>query len=292
MKATSLDAGTEDIPPPLPTKEKQRSQSSMIDYMSVSTPTSDQRSPSRSPVSSAQLTPNQSPYNSMIEGSPTHDLSFSSDLVTPISQSPYSTSPSSSIGSGLNQSTEDLLGSASQKSSASSGVMRFPADMMKARSFSSLQTGSPNLEQFNQIAREINKLTLATKSEEPPPIPVKRVRQRLQRGQSEYDNVPDGAVHVSSSSSSVVSRTFLAQTFFSNCDARISSSSSSSNQSFSGQIQKSNTISFSQHSSSSETFSSLESLPNPPPLPPKNRHSKLLYCYFWGKMWSFVWKNK
>ncbi|KAL5013075.1 hypothetical protein ScPMuIL_011626 [Solemya velum] len=260
-KAASVDADSKDIPPPLPTK--QRSQSSMIEYMSVS---SDQRSPSRSPVSSAQLTPNQSPYNSMIECSPTQDLSFSSDLVTPISQSPYSTSPSSSVGSGLNQSTEDLLGSGSQSRSMSSGGLRFSTEMMKAHSFSSLQIDSHNSEQFNQIAREINKLTLATKTEEPPPIPVKRIR-RLQRGQSEYDNVPDVAVHISSSSS----RTF--QAFTSNSNARISSSSSSSNQSFSGsQIQKSNTISFSQRSSSSETFSSLESLPNPPPLPPKNRH--------------------
>ena len=134
------------------------------------------------------------------------------------------------------------------------------------------------------------------KSDMPPPLPCKKMNRLV----SHYDNVPDGmsieSGYLSTSASSVCTRTVISRTMTSRMsqnsqtsEARLLSSSTGSTQSFGGmQMQKSNTISFTHQANSQEdaysssgsfssaSHSSVENLPRPPPLPPKQRHSE--YC--------------
>ena len=258
-----------------------------------------------------QLTPtSQSPHSSMISGNTSLlDYSLGSSQSSSLNQSPCSSpiskSPASSFGSGLNHSAEELTGeqrtqraNTFSKTSSDSKLVNRNVKMTSSHS-------ECTVNQINQLTEEINKLTKLTtdmeaitrrnknKGDGPPPLPNKSAK--LNRMLSSYDNVPDGATlegsfmtSGSSNTRTVISRTItsrISQTSQSS-EARLSSSSTSSTQSFSGvQMQKSNTISFTQRTSSQdETYSSSGSfssgshssmeIPRPPPLPPKQRHSK------------------
>ncbi|XP_021352661.1 rap guanine nucleotide exchange factor 1-like isoform X1 [Mizuhopecten yessoensis] len=272
-------------PPPLPNKENRRSLTNTLEILSGM------------PNSLGHVSPNQSPHTSMIYTNTSPELSSSLGHLALSNQSdqsisPLSRSPGSSLGSGLNRSSEDLLDSTSQHSSRTNSFSRTSSEARIGSSFSSSNMSKSSsqsdgtVDQINQLTKEINRLTsdiaIMTKKkgnqgdsnegQEPPTLPKK-----LNRLPSQYDNMNESGIpHVttgSAGSSRVVSY-----------EARMSSSSTSSSQSFAGfQMQKSNTISFTQRTSSQETYSSsetfssashssLESLPKPPPLPPKKRH--------------------
>lgn len=268
-----------DFPPPLPDKEKRRS-GNMYDLMSSTT-------------STTSLTPTQSPQNSIL-------ISPTGEILTPFSQSPHSVSPmshspSSSVGSGLNKSTEDLIATA-QRSSRTNSITKLTEGQVMNSSSSSVMRSSTNqhttFDEINSLTYKINQLTSSI-DEKPPPIPSK---QRLHRLMSTYDNVPDAlqvcnASSMSSASRSVFNRTMESRISSSSTCSSQSSQSSQSTQSFMSVLtQKSasssallfcaDRTSSQETYSSSETFSSAtshsstESLPKPPPLPPKKRHSK------------------
>ncbi|XP_033727703.1 rap guanine nucleotide exchange factor 1-like isoform X2 [Pecten maximus] len=282
----SLPPGVEGdfSPPPLPNKENRRSLTNTLEILSGM------------PNPLGHVSPNQSPHTSVIYTNTPSELSSSPGHITlsnqsDLSISPLSRSPGSSVGSGLNRSSEDLLDSTSQNSSRTNSFSRTSSEARIGSSFSSSTMSKSSsqsdgtVDQINQLTKEINRLTsdiaIMTKKngnqgescegQEPPTLPKK-----LNRLPSQYDNMNESGIQVttgSAGSSRVVSY-----------EARMSSSSTSSSQSFAGfQMQKSNTISFTQRTSSQETYSSsetfssashssLESLPKPPPLPPKKRH--------------------
>ncbi|XP_067661881.1 rap guanine nucleotide exchange factor 1-like isoform X2 [Haliotis asinina] len=266
-----------DFPPPLPDKEKRRS-GNMYDLMSSTT-------------STTSLTPTQSPQNSIL-------ISPTGEILTPFSQSPHSVSPmshspSSSVGSGLNKSTEDLIASA-QRSSRTNSITKLTEGQVINSSSSSVMRSSTTqhttFDEINSLTYKINQLTSSI-DDKPPPIPSK---QRIHRLMSTYDNVPDAlqvcnASSMSSTSRSVFNRTMESRISSSSTCSSQSSQSSQSTQSFMSVLtQKSasssallfcaDRTSSQETYSSSETFSSAtshsstESLPKPPPLPPKKRH--------------------
>lgn len=246
----------------------------------------------------------QSPHSSFLISSSLSELSSSLGLLdrsqSPHSISPMSRSPTSSIGSGLNRSSEDLLNSSSQRSSRTNSFSRTSSDTRIENCVNtrhiinkSSSQSECTIEQIKQVTQGLNRLTtdiasmthqpipteMMTVDGQPPPLPTKR----LNRLPSHYDNFPEGSEQLSSilmSGARSVS-SYEAKS----SEARMSSSSTSSSQSLSGfQLQKSNTISFSHRTSSQDTYSSsetfssashssLESLQRPPPLPPKNKHS-------------------
>ena len=296
------EVDSSDVPPPLPDKTKRRSQiQNMLEMVSNAGMHCGNVSPS-----------SHSPHNSMIVSGGNLSLldsSINSSNGSLHSQSSCA-SPSSSLSSGLNHSAEELV--SSQRSQLSGSFSKTVSDSKLVKK-STVMTGSHSectVDQINQLTQEIDKLTKLTqdmeemtkrnlnktaeiKSDVPPPLPSKRMNRMV----SQYDNLPDGMSIESgymSSSSSVCTRTVISRTVTSRMsqnsqtsEARLSSSSTSSTQSFSGtQMQKSNTISFTHQASSQEdaysssgsfssaSHSSVENLPRPPPLPPKQRHSE------------------
>ncbi|KAK3601026.1 hypothetical protein CHS0354_008138 [Potamilus streckersoni] len=270
-------------PPPLP--QKQRSGTSILDTSSSS------------PYQS--LSPlNQSPHTSMVISSPNNDGSYYSDHMSSFSQSPsispISKSPASSFGSGLNHSVEDLP-SGTQRTQRASSFSRTSSDSKMLQPIVAMTSSHSEctVHKINELTQEINRLTSdiakKTNGDYPPPLPTKMKMQRLP---SQYDNIEMPLIEMSTpSSQSTMSKAIISQTVTARSsqmthseEARLSSSSASSTQSFTGmQMQKSNTISFTQRTSSQETYSSsdtfsstshssMESLPRPPPLPPKQRH--------------------
>lgn len=275
-KSTSdrLENGNE--PPPLPEKERRPSITNSQDFF-TSTPKSGLS------LSDFSTPSNQSPHNSMIINS-SHDSFYSimDSSNSPLSVSPLSRSPVSSIGSGLNQSSEDLIHSANLRESRTNSFSRVHSEsgirgMQKCTSMSkSASQSDGTIDQINELTSKIDemtkgiaKLTNQNGENPPPPLPQKRT----QRQQSMYDNVTDSGINLSS-----------------RMEARMSSSSTSSSQSFSGFSisQKTTSVSYTHRTSSQETcssseafssnsHSSIDSLPKPPPLPPKKKHSKLTY---------------
>ncbi|XP_064617098.1 rap guanine nucleotide exchange factor 1-like isoform X2 [Liolophura sinensis] len=255
-------------PPPLPQKRRSQGGSDLM----TSTPNTDMEQVSR-----------LSPHSSM--SSPSGDQamgSLSSHLATfsqsPRSTSPLSRSPTSSVGSGLNQSTEDLLGMSSKGSSLTNSVS------VTSSSTGSTPTSDPSLsmydnmnmpaigeripgmtqcvDQINQLTFKINQLT--TNIEEKPPLLPDKKRQ-FGRFPSTYDNLPDAFFHMPGTKV-VVGRMFEQRT------SSMSSSRSLTTCSITQRTSSQETYSSSE-TFSSTSHSSMESLPNrPPPLPPKKRH--------------------
>ncbi|XP_060590659.1 rap guanine nucleotide exchange factor 1-like isoform X2 [Ruditapes philippinarum] len=298
MSQDDTDGG--DAPPPLPDKTKRRSQiQNMLEMVSNAGLHAGNVSPS-----------NLSPHNSMILSGNVSFLDYSMNSSNGSLHSQGSCpSPSSSVSSGLNQSAESLMSEGNVQRSGHFSKTVSDSTLTKKSVVLKSSHSECTVNQINQLTQEIDKLTKLTddmqamtkqnlnqgarRSEGPPP-PLPNKANRMNRMVSHYDNVPDGATIESSFSSSnaVCNRTLISQTITSRTshrsqtsEARLSSSSTSSTQSFSGvQMQKSNTISFSQQTSSQEdaysssgsfsstSHSSMDSIPRPPPLPPKMRH--------------------
>ncbi|CAG2195028.1 GRF2 [Mytilus edulis] len=196
----------------------------------------------------------------------------------PLSVSPLDRSPNSSISSGLNRSSEDLLDSANLRvrtnsfsrvhSESGIGLMKkLTTSLTKSASQSDGTIGQVNelTLKIDELTKGIAKLTNQNGENNLPPLPVKRSKPTRQT--SMYDNVTDSGINLS------------------RMEARMSSSSTSSSQSFSGFSisQKTTSVSYSHRTSSQETcssseafsstsHSSIDSLPKPPPLPPKKKH--------------------
>ena len=286
-------------PPPLPDKEKRRSQVQNMLEMVYNAGLHGQLTPTSQSPRSSMMSANTSLLDCSL-GSSQSSLLNQSDCSSPMSKS-----PTSSFGSGLNHSAEELNGE--QRTQRANTFSKTSSDSkLVNRNVKMSQSHSEcTVNQINQLTEEINKLTKLTadmeaitrrnknKGEGPPPLPNKSAK--LNRMLSSYDNVPDVTQLDSYMTSSSGSRTVISRTVTSrisqtsqSSEARLSSSSTSSTQSFSGvQMQKSNTISFSQRTSSQdETYSSSGSfssgshssmeIPRPPPLPPKQRHSKCI----------------
>ena len=251
------------------------------------------QSPHNSVIITGQSTPNQSPHSSMVINSSQfseHLSMVSQGISTPDFPSPPCQSPSGSMGSVHNRSSEDLLDSASAQRNGRANSFSIPTtDSRTSNGFRSMNKNSSQsdgtVDQINQLTMQIDKLTsdIATMTNRnsagggagPPPLPSKK----FNRFPSQYDNVTDGSLPISGYSNVTCSKRTLVS------EHRISSSSTSSSQSISGvQTQKGSSISISHRTSSQETYSStetfssashssMESLPKiPPPLPPKKRH--------------------
>ncbi|CAI9716450.1 rap guanine nucleotide exchange factor 1-like isoform X2 [Octopus vulgaris] len=299
MSKSSTEESELETPPPLP--EKQRiSSATTLNMMGSSKGDSNGHSSS-----------SQSPLSSMLFPSPSQDHSLggcsnSSGLVTPSSQSPrscspLSRSPASSIGSGLNQSMDDLL-SSSNRSSRTNSFSYASSDSRSATMESSVEYALA-VDEINQLTKKINQLTTSIK-DVPPPVPAKG--SKSPRFPSHYDNVPlgegSGGLPVSGLVGICANTTGMSQTISHMSSHSTSCSSSSSlntrmvshfNSAMAGasgmpsfshfHSHKSSSYFFSQSSqetiSSSEfssgiSHSSLESLHQhgPPPLPPKKKH--------------------
>jgi len=291
------DTDCVDGPPALPEKTKRRSQiQNMLEMVS------------NAGLHSGSLSPHSSPHNSMILSGNTSFLDFSLNSSNGSLHSQTSCpSPTSSTSSGLNQSVEDLIAERHAQLGGNFSKTVSDSTLMKKSSVISSSHSERTVNQINQLTQEIDNLTKLTENWQaksrqkqgemsesggPPPLPNKA--SKLNRHMSHYDNVPDGATIESAflSSNVVSNRTIISRTVTSRVsqtsEARLSSSSTSSTQSFSGvQMQKSNTISFSHQMSgqedaysssgsfSSASHSSMDSIQkNPPPLPPKQKHSK------------------
>ncbi|KAK7504449.1 hypothetical protein BaRGS_00004315 [Batillaria attramentaria] len=275
--------GDDTVPPPLP--QKRRSHNDMLSSMGS-------LSSMGGSISSGQTTPTGSPHTSLI-------TSISSEPA--INSLAHSTSPGSSQSSNLNlSSSEDLNslpGGATVVMSRSSHSSVFSRTSSESRIISSTIVphdgrisgdtggaggGGKTFEEINALTSEIKRLTSSIE-DIPPPLPAKK--GTLQRLMSQYDNMPETGIissSVSSSSSSVTSRTVVNKTIESTSRFSSASSSQSSLQRAShsaASFLSEERASSSTHEaySSSETFSSAshsstESLPRPPPLPPKKRH--------------------
>lgn len=295
-KSLSLDETDGDAPPPLPDKSKRKSQiQSMLEM-----------------VSSAGLHGDVSPRGSLslVEGCMRlSEGSLQSAICGGLS-------PASSSSSGLNHSADDLTASRfSQLTTPTFSKTVSDSTLLKKSSVITSSHSECTMNQINQLTQEIDKLTKMTEdfqaktrrnqeqsanhSSLVPPLPDKA--SKLSRHISHYDNVPDGSTleaamlqQVSLTNRTVISRTVTSRSsqISQSSEARLSSSSTSSTQSFSGfQIQKSNTVSFTQQISSQEdaysssgsfssaSHSSMDSIPRPPPLPPKQKHSKKCLAY-------------
>lgn len=200
----------------------------------------------------------------------THSQSTHSQSI--LSQSTHGSSPMGSLGSGLNQSSEEIRASRSTFSSITSST-----SFESSKTASKMQFDRQPVDQINKLAMKMNLLPAFNK--EPPPLPSK-----LNRLKSTYDNV-DALMQMSSMSSSKSATSYSFES-----SSRVVSSSNSNSQYYSGSfqgqkassnVQTSYTRTGSQETcSSTETFSSgshssMESLPKPPPIPPKQRHGKL-----------------
>lgn len=310
MSQDETDSG--DAPPPVPEKTKRRSQiQSMLEMVT------------NAGHHAGSLSPHSSPHNSMILSGNTSFLDYSLNSSNGSLHSQTSCpSPSSSTSSGLNQSVEDLIAERHSQLGGNFAKTMSDSTLVKKSSVISSSHSECTVNQINQLTKEIDNLTKLTENFQamsrrkqgesgsggPPPLPSKA--SKLNRHMSHYDNVPDGTTIESAFSSSnvVTNRTIISRTVTSRVsqtsqmsEARLSSSSTSSTQSFSGvQMQKSNTISFSHQTSSQEdaysssgsfssaSHSSMDSIQkNPPPLPPKQRHSKYLK-YFINKTADLV----
>ncbi|XP_052092607.1 rap guanine nucleotide exchange factor 1-like isoform X8 [Mytilus californianus] len=271
-KSASDDLENGNEPPPLPEKEKRPSLVNSQDFF-TSTP----NAKSSLSLSGYSTPSNQSPHNSLI----IQNDSFNSLMdcsSSPLSVSPLSRSPNSSMSSGLNRSSEDLLDSANLRvrtdsfsrvhSESGIGLMKkLTTSLTKSASQSDGTIGQVNelTLKIDELTKGIAKLTNQNGENNLPPLPVKR--SKPQRQASMYDNVTDSGINLS------------------RMEARMSSSSTSSSQSFSGFSisQKTTSVSYSHRTSSQETcssseafsstsHSSIDSLPKPPPLPPKKKH--------------------
>lgn len=316
QKSLSLDeTDGGDGPPPLPDKTKRRSQiQNMLEMVSNAGLHAGHVSPS-----------NQSPHNSMILSGNVSFLDYSMNSSNGSLHSQTSCpSPSSSVCSDLNQSAENLT--PEQQVQRIGNVLKTVSDSTLTKKSVVLKSSHSEctVNQFNQLTQEIDKLTKLTddmqamtrknldlrdRKFDGPPLPNKA--NRMNRLVSHYDNVPDGVTieNSFSSSNAVCNRTVISQTITSRAshrsqmsESRLSSSSTSSTQSFGGvQMQKSNTVSFSQQTSSQEdaysssgsfsstSHSSMDSIPRPPPLPPKMRHSK--YSCFMQSYFNLIAKH-
>lgn len=273
-KSASDDLENGNEPPPLPEKEKRPSLVNSQDFF-TSTP----NAKSSLSLSGYSTPSNQSPHNSLIINDSFNSLMDCSS--SPLSVSPLDRSPNSSISSGLNRSSEDLLDSANLRvrtnsfsrvhSESGIGLMKkLTTSLTKSASQSDGTIGQVNelTLKIDELTKGIAKLTNQNGENNLPPLPVKRSKPTRQT--SMYDNVTDSGINLS------------------RMEARMSSSSTSSSQSFSGFSisQKTTSVSYSHRTSSQETcssseafsstsHSSIDSLPKPPPLPPKKKHSKL-----------------
>ncbi|XP_063425065.1 rap guanine nucleotide exchange factor 1-like isoform X8 [Mytilus trossulus] len=270
-KSASDDLENGNEPPPLPEKEKRPSLVNSQDFF-TSTP----NAKSSLSLSGYSTPSNQSPHNSLIINDSFNSLMDCSS--SPLSVSPLDRSPNSSMSSGLNRSSEDLLDSANLRvrtnsfsrvhSESGIGLMKkLTTSLTKSASQSDGTIGQVNelTLKIDELTKGIAKLTNQNGENNLPPLPVKRSKPTRQT--SMYDNVTDSGINLS------------------RMEARMSSSSTSSSQSFSGFSisQKTTSVSYSHRTSSQETcssseafsstsHSSIDSLPKPPPLPPKKKH--------------------
>lgn len=269
--------GDESIPPPLPRKRRSQNSDMINSFGSIDS------------QSSGQITPTGMPNTSLIS-SQSSDQTFES--LTPSG----SLSPGSSMGSNLNNSSCDDLHSASlgsggstvlvSRSSHSSVFSRTSSESHIVSSTVLPQEiigGGKTFAEINALTSEIKKLTSSI-NEVPPPLPAKK--GPIHRLMSQYDNLPDVQTFTTSSvqtsSRTVISRTVESTSRFSSSSSSSGTSQSSlqrQSHSAASFLSEERTSSAHETYSSSETFSSAshsstESLPKPPPLPPKKRHSK------------------
>lgn len=272
--------GDDSVPPPLP--QKRRSHNDML--CSVGSLGSMGGS-----ISSGQTTPTGSPHASLM-------MSVSSEPT--LGSQSHSTSPGSSQGSNLNHSSSEDLNSSCMPGggtvvmSRSSHSSVFSRTSSESRIVSSTVLpregrasgeggGGKTFEEINALTSEIKRLTSSIE-DIPPPLPAKK--GTLQRLMSQYDNMPEiqtlSSSSVTSATSSVTSRMVISRTIQSHVSSTSSSQSSLQRVSHSaGSFLSEEQAASAMHEaySSSETFSSAshsstESLPKPPPLPPKKRH--------------------
>ncbi|WAR30689.1 RPGF1-like protein [Mya arenaria] len=255
MSQDETDGG--EAPPPLPDKAKRRSQiQNMLEMVHQA-------------GLHGQMSPSQSPHNSVILSGNVSFMDYSMNSSNGSLHSQTSgVSPASSSSSGLNRSADDLVTERHTQMMGAKTVS--DSTLVKKRSVMTTSHSECTVNQINQLTQEIDKLTKLTddmqamtrrnlnqgggSSTPPPPLPDKA--SKLSRHISHYDNVPDGTTleQAFSQSNIVSNRTVISRTMTSrssqissSSEARLSSSSTSSTQSFSGvQMQKSNTISFSQ----------------------------------------------
>ncbi|BFZ19943.1 hypothetical protein BsWGS_22981 [Bradybaena similaris] len=286
----SIDGQDPLLPPPLP--QKKRSPSSSTEILET--------------LSGRVATPS-TPTSAVIPGghgaaggNVFNHNNMQLDMGPPTSRSSLPSSTSSSSFPLMNhRSTGDLITSSSSSSSSSLSSAHWQEQNLE-KGKTSTQTFSRTVSDSKLVSStvvsgkvtgkacdEINELTSQIKQltncieEIPPPLPAKK-SQILHRLNSQYDNVPELLEERMAALSSVTSQQ---RTVYTRKVERISSSSTSSSQSsHSNQNQRSmqsflteERASSQETYSSSETFSSTshsstESLPKPPPLPPKKKH--------------------
>ncbi|CAG5124661.1 unnamed protein product, partial [Candidula unifasciata] len=268
------------LPPPLP--QKKRSPSSSTEILETL---------------SGRVVPPTTPTSSVICGG---NVFNHSSMGPPTSRSSLPSSTSASSFPLINhRSTGDLITSSSSSSSSSISSAHWQEQQLEkgktmSQTFSRTVSDSKlvsstvmsgkvmgkTCDEINELTSQIKQLTNCIE-ETPPPLPAKK-NQILHRLNSQYDNVPELLEERMAALSSVTSQQ---RTLYTRKVERISSSSTSSSQSsHSNQNQRSmqsflteERASSQETYSSSETFSSTshsstESLPKPPPLPPKKKH--------------------
>ncbi|XP_013420266.1 rap guanine nucleotide exchange factor 1 isoform X3 [Lingula anatina] len=254
-----------ETPPPLP--RKKRSNSNVMEY-----------NPSQGGSSSTPIS-HRSPQSSIFGGT-TSTTTLDSLNLSPPFLSPLSTSPASSVGSGLNQSREDLLDSSKSEENLMEGFTQahFIHHTASWSSSTSTTSGGGGIDDINELTKKIQSLT--TGIEQPPPLPEKRNNASATRTRypSDYDNVDPGTVLVpvvTSTVTTVSSATGVAQMKTSQSTASYTSFQQKAMYSKSAQFTTSQGSFSSTETSSIGTLSSTESsqsLQKPPPLPPKKRH--------------------
>lgn len=284
-------------PPPLP--QKKRSPSASVDFLGS---LSSRNKPpllnnSMSLDHSLGLASGQThvQMRSKLGGPPTATVN-GNGTVTTSSVSSSSTSSSSSSFSSTQHQSHVTVQQSSKTVTTQQTFSRTVSDSKLSSSSSASKKGK-TFDEINQLTDQIKELT-STIQEIPPPLPAKK--SSMQRLHSQYDNMPEtienrlAALSSTSSSSSTFS-SHQRTTVVMRKEGRVSSSSTSSSQSsFSNQSYSQQQRMLHQHQafdlalgqpgmaaqetySSSETFSSnshssTESLPKPPPLPPKKKH--------------------
>ncbi|CAL1536377.1 unnamed protein product [Lymnaea stagnalis] len=292
-------------PPPLPQKKRSPSSSTEI-LESLSGRTSMNATPIASPHTSTLITSASLDHSlgmvgggsAFVMGNKAQNFGIPHGAVMPLPSMNASSFPLVN-----HHSAGDLVTSASSTSSSSSSSLssqwqqhekatvttqtfsRTVSDSkLVSSSVVSRKSSGKAFAEINELTTQIKQLTNSIE-EIPPPLPAKK--SALNRLNSQYDNVPE-IMESKMSSLSAQQRTVVMRKV-----ERISSSSTSSSQSSHSNQSQSFTSVNSQKSlqaylteerasshetySSSETFSSTshsstESLPKPPPLPPKKKH--------------------
>lgn len=301
--------GGPDAPPPLPDKTKRRSQIQSMLEMVQQAGLHGQISPNHSPHNSMILSGNMSFLDYSMNSS-NGSLHSQTSQASGLSLASSTSSGLNRSADDLVPERQAQLMGGFSKTVSDSTLVKKSSVMTSSHSectVNQINQLTQEIDKLTKLTEDMQAMTRRNKNQNgdhgamgtpPPPIPDKA--SKLSRHISQYDNVlPDGTTieqAFNAQSNVVTNRTVISRTVTSrssqisaSSEARLSSSSTSSTQSFSGsQMHKSNTVSFSQQmcaqedaysssgSFSSASHSSMDSIPRPPPLPPKQKHSKFI----------------